>query len=216
MEQNWLLEELKAFMAESNFPWAVCGGFALDLFLRRSIRPHGDIDLCVFENHRESIKAYAFDKGWHVYEFRGHGKVRPLGDGTISDPGRNLMCVKDGCDIVKFYPCEDAGMLYHQFFHTGMNGFHYLEFLFNSVCDNFLVLAQRKGLRRELSKSISYHNGIPYLAPEIVLLYKASDSENPAYQQDFDEAYPCLNGEQRAWFAGGMKLLYPYGHPWLK
>ena len=216
MEQNWLLDELNAFMAECGFPWAVCGGFALDLFLDKSFRTHGDMDLCVFENHREAIKTYALGKGWQVYEFRGQGKVRPLEDGMISDPGRNLMCVKDGCDIVKFYPCEEAGMLYHQFFHTGMKEFHYLEFLYNNVCANYLVLDQRNELRRELSKSILYHNGIPYLAPEIVLLYKASDSENSAYQLDFSETYPCLNEEQKAWFVSGMNLLYPDGHPWLK
>ena len=216
MEQNWLLEELKDFMAESNFPWAVCGGFALDLFLGRSIRPHGDIDLCVFEKDREAIKAYALGKGWQVFEFRGQGKVCPLGDEMFSEPGRNLMCVKDGCDIVKFYPCEDAGMLYHQFFHTGMKEFHYFEFLFNSVSEEYLVLDQRNGVRRELSKAILRRNGIPYLAPEIVLLYKASDFGNPAYQLDFEEAYPCLNEEQKAWFSSGMRLLYPDGHPWLK
>ena len=214
MEQNWMLEKLKDFMAESSFPWAICGGFALDLFLGRNIRPHGDIDLCLLEKDRESAKEYALGKGWQVYEFRGWGKVRPLEQGMHSDPGRNLMCVGEGCDLVKFYPCEDAGMLYHQFFHTGMKAFHYLEFLFNSTCGADLVLDQRKGLRRELSKAFLLRDGIPYLAPEIVLLYKASDSENPEYQLDFHETYPNLNDEQRSWFLQSMHQLYPKGHPW--
>ena len=214
MDQNQLLEKLKNFMAESQFRWALCGGFALDLFLGRNIRPHGDIDLCVLEEDREAAKNYALSKGWQVYEFRGWGKVRPLDHEMPSDPGRNLMCLGDGCDIVKFYPCEDAGMLYHQFFHTGMKEFYYLEFLFNSTRGNNLVLDQRKGLQRELSKAFLRRDGICYLAPEIVLLYKASDSENPDYQLDFEETYPHLNGDQRDWFQNGMKQLYPEGHPW--
>ena len=214
MEPNQMLESLKIFMAGSPFQWAVCGGFALDLFLGKNIRTHGDMDLCVLEQDRESIKKYALSKGWQVYEFRGWGKVRPLEYHIPSDPGRNLMCVREGCDIVKFYPCEDPGMRYHQFFHTGMKEFYYLEFLFSSTCGEDLVLDQRNGLRRELSKAFLCRDGIPYLAPEIVLLYKASDSENPAYQLDFTETYPHLNGDQKNWFQAGMKLLYPDGHPW--
>lgn len=216
MEQNRILEEVKDFLRGSQFRWAVCGGFALDLFLGRNIRPHGDIDICVFEEDREDIKGYALDKGWRVYEFRGQGKVRPLESGMPSDPGRNLMCLKDGCDLVKFYPCEEKGMLYHQFFHTGMKEFNYLEFLFNSLLGDELVLDQRKGIRRKLSEAILLSGGIPYLAPEVVLLYKASDWENPGYQLDFAQIYPCLKESQRAWFAQGMKQLYPEGHPWMK
>ena len=216
MEQSRIPEELNKFLASSHFQWAVCGGFALDLFLGRNIRPHGDIDICVLEPDRESAKNHVLNKGWRVYEFRGQGKVRPLTHGMPSDPGRNLMCVGDGCDIVKFYPCEDEGMLYHQFFHTGMKEFYYLEFLFNGIDGDDLVLDQRNGLRRELPKAFLMRNGIRCLAPEIVLLYKASDSENPAYQLDFRETYPHLDREQRAWFLQGMKCLYPDGHPWVK
>ena len=216
MNQNLLLEELKAFLSESRFPWAVCGGFALDLFLDRPIRTHGDIDICVFEQNREAIKAYVLQKGWRVYEFRGQGKVRPLTPKMASDEGRNLMCVKDGCDLVKFYPCEDEGLLYHQFFHTGLKEFHYLEFLFSSVCGDSLVVDQEKGVQRELAKAFLLRDGIRYLAPEIALLYKASDYKNPAYQLDFEETYPHLNQEQRGWLAEGLKLLYPGGHPWMK
>lgn len=216
MEQKWLLEELKTFMAGSEFQWAVCGGFALDLFLDRNIRKHGDLDICVFENDRETIKRYALDKGWRVYEFRGQGKVRPLDSAMASEAGRNMMCVKDGCDIVKFYPCEEEGMLYHRFFHTGMDKFFYLEFLFNGTDSGYLLLDTGKGLKRELSKAILSRNGIPYLAPEIALLYKAANSDNPDYRLDFEQTYPHLNDDQREWFIRGMNLLYSHGHVWMR
>lgn len=216
MEPKRLLEELKTFMAGCEFRWAVCGGFALDLFLDKNIRTHGDMDICVFEKDRSSVLQYMRDAGWNVYEFRGQGKVRPLGSGMTSDHGRNLMCLKDGCDIVKFYPCEDPGMLYHQFFHTGMQEFHYLEFLFNHAHGDYLVMDPEKGLQRELPKAILRRNGIPYLAPEIALLYKASNFDNPDYQMDFEETYPHLDEEQRGWFLQGMKSLYPQGHAWVR
>lgn len=216
MEQNWMMEKLKAFMSDSKFPWAVCGGFALDLFLNKNFRLHSDIDICVFETDRKDVLNYVFDKAWHVYEFRGQGKVRPLERTILSDSGRNLMCVNDGCDIVKFYPCEDDGLLYHQFFHTGMQDFYYLEFLFNRINGEHLVLDPEKGLQRKLSKAILARNGIPYLAPEIALLYKASNSDNPDYQFDYAQTYPYLNEDQRAWFLHGMKAMYPTGHSWIE
>ena len=49
--------------------------------------------------------------------------------------------------VINSRAAEDDEMLYHQFFHTGMKEFHYLEFLFNSKCDNDLVLEQRNGVR---------------------------------------------------------------------
>ena len=215
MDQIKILEEVKAFLAGSGFPWAVCGGFALDMFLDQNIRIHGDMDICVFEDDRENVLKFILDQGWQVYEFRGQGKVRPLTHAMQSDPGRNLMCLTDGCDIVKFYPCKDKGMLYHQFFHTGMKKLHYLEFLFNRADSGYLVLNQEKGVRRELSKAFLTWNGIPYLAPEIALLYKASSSDNPDYQLDYRQVYPHLNSDQREWYIHAMNLLYPDGHAWI-
>ena len=104
MKRNLMMEELKAFMAGADFPWAVCGGYALDLFLDKDTRTHGDIDVCVFEKDRPAILHYMLSRDWTVYEFRGQGKVRPLDGTDLSEPGRNLMCLKEDCQLVRFYP----------------------------------------------------------------------------------------------------------------
>lgn len=46
---NQLLVKTNLFMNNANITWAICGGFALDLFLEKDIRTHSDIDICVFE-----------------------------------------------------------------------------------------------------------------------------------------------------------------------
>ena len=214
MKQNLMMKELKAFMADANFPWAVCGGFALDLFLDKTIRTHGDIDVCVFEPDRPAVLRYMLSHAWTVYEFRGQGKVRPLDGTALSEPGRNLMCLKEDCSIVRFYPCEDEGLLYHQFFHTGLASLNYIEFLFGIADGEKLVFDGQRGLVRALSKAILSRDGIPYLAPEVALLHKASNADNPDYQYDFAQTYPSLNDDQRAWFSNGLDVLYPCGHPW--
>lgn len=202
-------------MKDAPFQWAVCGGFALDLFLNRDVRMHGDIDLCVFERDRNAVLQYMLERGWNVYEFRGWGKVRPLCAGMESDAGRNLMCTKDGCDLVQFYPCEDEGLLYHQFFHTGLKAFNYLEVLFSTAEDDYLIVDINRQIKREISQALLHQDGIPYLAPEVALLYKAANAENPDYQFDFEQTFPHLDEEQKAWFTRSMRLIYPEGHAWL-
>ena len=211
---NHLLRSANDLMKNAQIPWAICGGFALDLFLEKELRIHSDIDICVFEKDREQILEYMLQNNWHVFEFRGGGKVSPL-DGTLSsEVGRNFMCTNGECDIVKFYPCEEEGLLWYEFFHTGMKEFNYLEFLFNVTNEKYFVFNQKHDIKREISKAVLFSNGIPYLALEIVLLFKASRSENAEYQYDFEQTYEYMDEEQKMWFCRSMDALYPNGHKW--
>jgi hypothetical protein len=55
--------------------------------------------------------------------------------------------------------------------------------------------------------------GVPFLAPQFVLLFKAR-----GYRQkdraDFDGVLPLLAPGERAWLAAALRRLYP-GHDWL-
>ena len=209
-----LIAEAGSFLSDAQIRWAVCGGYALDLFLERTIRKHSDIDICVFENDRDTILKYMLKNSWQVYEFRGQGKVRPLDDTTKSDVGRNLMCIKGECELVKFYPGEDPGALYHQFFHTGISTFNYIEFLFNKSNSNYFVFDEAKKIYRDMSKAVLFNGSIPYLAPEIALLYKSSQAEREEYNYDFEQTYPHMSSEQKEWFSQKLDILYPEGHKW--
>lgn len=207
-----LLEQARALLADAPMPWAICGGYALELFAGQTIRPHGDIDVCVFEQDRARIIAYMLEKGWRIYEFRGMGKVRPIQGAAASEAGRNLMCLREDCPLVQFYPCEEEGMLYHQFFHTGMTELNYIDVLFSAVADDRLVF--KGDIARELDKAILHREGMPCLAPEIALLHKASRPDSPANQLDFDSVYPLMDEEQRRWLHAALAELYPQGHVW--
>jgi hypothetical protein len=56
-------------------------------------------------------------------------------------------------------------------------------------------------------------DGIPYLAPELVLLFKAKHAR-PKDQADFDMTVPQLTAAQRVTLAGLLARVYP-GHRWL-
>lgn len=56
-------------------------------------------------------------------------------------------------------------------------------------------------------------DGVPYLCPEVQLLYKAG-APRPKDEEDFAEALPVLDADQCAWLAGAIALAEDAGHPW--
>lgn len=88
-----LLLQVQEYMKGLGIHWAVCGGYALDLFVNGLIRKHSDVDICVFEKDRGKVVASLLCGGWQVYQFLGQGRVLRLEDEGQSTPGRNLMCV---------------------------------------------------------------------------------------------------------------------------
>ena len=55
--------------------------------------------------------------------------------------------------------------------------------------------------------------GLPYLAPEIVLLFKAKHLE-ARDRIDFENAIPALSLDARRWLRGAIEKTHP-GHEWL-
>jgi hypothetical protein len=55
-------------------------------------------------------------------------------------------------------------------------------------------------------------DGIPYLTPEVVLLFKAKANREKD-RADFAGALPLLTAAQRAWLDDALALVHP-GHPW--
>lgn len=209
---NDILLELKRLLGPSGLRWAVCGGFALDLYLGHETRPHGDLDIAVPEEDRDLAQRLMLNQGWQVYEFRGWGKLRPLNAGLRSEPGRNLMCLRDGCELVTFWPCEEPGLVLHEWHASGIKELNYLEFLFHQRVNGTLLLDG--GAQRALDRAILARDGVSYLAPEVVLFYKAEQPDRATNQEDFEAVFPRLEEEPRAWFRQALTMRYPAGHPW--
>jgi hypothetical protein len=56
-------------------------------------------------------------------------------------------------------------------------------------------------------------DGVPFLVPEIVLLFKAKH-RRPKDEADFTGTLPLLDPAQRSWLASALAIVHP-GHPWL-
>ena len=210
---NQILLEANDLLSLGRFDYAICGGFALDLFTNTDMRMHSDIDVSVLTKDKNRIFSYMKENKWNIYEFCGQGIVRLISAENDCQGSRNFMCLKENCEIVKFYPSDKGDSYFlHEFFDTGMSSFNYIEFLFNESENSDFVF--NKSISREMSKAILRRDAIPYLSPELVLLYKSEDFERKWYQYDYEKTMAGMNSEQINWFNNSLDKLYPHGHVW--
>ena len=198
----------------TNFDWSICGGFAVDMFYGEQTRIHYDIDICVFWENRNDVIKYAKGLGWTVYEACGRGIVHLITD--LSQQiyiKNNIFCVKE-CN--KFFHVTSIGdnMFKCDIEHTEQTNLDYIEFLFNKRNDSHFIYSRNEDVKREIKKAILYYNYIPYLAPEIILLYKSKENISDDYEHDFVVATAKMNDESKAWLVNSLDLCYPGGHTW--
>ena len=214
---NKLVKESAELLNAGNFEYQFCAGQAIDLFLGRETRVHGDIDICAYWPERDDIIRYMQSQGFEVYEMLGGGRVHKITDPAVQMyQKRNIFCVKDDCPLVKLYPLDENDCCWLEFFHIGQTELNFIEFLFNDRSETHFEYARDREIKRDIDKAILSRDGIPYLAPEICLLYKSTDIEREGYQQDFELTYPELNDEQKLWLQSALKRLYPDGHKWIR
>ena len=61
------ISECNDFLKECGFPYAFCGGYALELFTNKMIRAHSDIDICILNENRTGMVDFLLGKGWCIY-----------------------------------------------------------------------------------------------------------------------------------------------------
>lgn len=179
-------------LADYDRPWAVCGGWAIDLFLNRITRTHKDVDFAVLRKDQFIVQEYLLARGWTL-EKAVSGELIPWQKGEWIDlPVHTIWCK---------HPKASPD---------------FIELLFNEVDEVNFRFRRDTSIRRSLEKMIiSSASGIPILAPEIVLLYKSKKVESSPYVVDFKNVLPNLSNEARDWFATALKALYT-DHVWLE
>ncbi len=213
---NKLIKQSNDLLRHGNFEYTFCGGQAIDLFLGYETRVHGDIDVCAYWNERDKVIQFMQSQGFMVYEMLGGGRAHRITDiSNQMKAKRNIFCFKEDCPLVRLYPHDENDCCCIEFLHIGQTEFDFIEFLFNNRSETQFEYARNRDIKREYEKAVLYADGVPYLAPEICLLYKSTDTEREGYQRDFELAYTSMNPEQRAWLQNALKRLYPQGHKWI-
>ncbi|MFG2954775.1 nucleotidyltransferase domain-containing protein [Streptomyces sp. NPDC048291] len=183
----WRPEQVAERLGGVGVPWCVAAGWALDLFRGGQSRPHGDLEIAVpvagFAQVRDRFREYAFDAV-------GSGRVwAAAGDEALAATRQTW--VRD--------PASDR-FLFDVFREPHEGG--------TWICrrDETLRLPYDTVIERTA-------DGIPYLVPELVLLFKAKESR-PKDHADFDGVLPLLGPARRDVLSAWLTRMHP-GHPWL-
>lgn len=186
----WTPSEVAERLATVRVPWYVAGGWALDTFHGQVTRAHDDLEIAVPVAGSPAIRTALDD-----LEFDVAGSEQLWLAGS---PG-----------------FEAAFGVMHQTWGRDRDTELYRLDVFRGPHDNGTWICRRdSSIRRPYDTLILRSaDGIPYLAPEIVLLFKAKYSR-PKDHDDFVRALPLLTANRRGWLAGTLRRVHP-GHPWL-
>jgi hypothetical protein len=172
--------------------WAVCGGWAIDLYLDRVTRPHKDVDFAILRKDQLIIQEYLLTRGW-ILEKAVSGQLVPWQIGEWIDLPVHVIWCKNSEASPDF-----------------------VELLLDEVDDDKFLYRRDLSIHLPIEKMIILSaSGIPILAPEIVLLYKSVKPDDPSAATDFKNVLPGLASESRDWLVATLRRLKP-NHVWLE
>jgi aminoglycoside-2''-adenylyltransferase len=184
----WRPEDAARLLASVDVPWAVAGGWAIDLFLGSERREHEDLELGVPEQSFSAIASQL-----------------PMLEFFVVAPG-----------VTASVECEPVRLAEtHQTWGLDRAARVWRLDLFREPsADGLWVCRRHEQIRLPYSELIQRTgDGIPYVRPEVVLLFKARGAR-PKDESDLAAVLPRLNAVRRSLLAGWVELVHP-GHFWL-
>jgi hypothetical protein len=181
--------DVAVLLARMKTPWWIAGGWALDLFLGRETRHHEDLDVALLRGDEVALR-HALP-GWDI-RIAHAGEFLPWrGDAPLAPP-------------------------YHQFWlRRRSDGPWDFEVLLEDHVGHAWQFRREHRVMLPLDRfGRMTDGGVPYVAPEVALLYKAKHAVVEKNQHDFAAVAPALTADARAWLADAMRIAHP-GHEWL-
>jgi hypothetical protein len=172
------VEEVAALLGGLPVRWWIAGGQAIDLFVGSSTRQHQDVDVAVLRPDQLTVQTHL--DGWDL---------RVAHDGHLTQwaPGQLLASHEHG-----IWARPNPASPWR------------LELLVDDVSDGQWAYRRNPAVRLPLDRlGRTTASGVPYLRPEVVLLYKAKRPQPPD-EHDAAVAIPRLSQSQRAWLAAAI------------
>lgn len=172
--------------------WGIAGGWALDLHLGRQSRPHDDIDVLLpLADYGSVYSRLASEWELHLAE---KGRLTRLGAEDRLTEETDIWARRDSHSPWAF------------------------QLMLIDVADGWWTYRRERSIRRPAAELfLRTEGGIPYLRPEIQLLYKGgSVAVRDKDQRDLDTMLPSLNEGERDWLLEAVRAQFPQGHGWLE
>ncbi|WP_330334323.1 hypothetical protein OHS33_34315 [Streptomyces sp. NBC_00536] len=182
----WTPTEVATRLNGLSTPWYVAGGWAIDLFVGEHTREHSDLEIAVPAARFPEIRSRFPEFTFDVVASDHVWELTP----EVSD-------------------------LAHQTWLRDPATGNYLVDVFREPHDGPTWICRRDpSIRLPYTEVIRRTpDGIPYLAPELALLFKAK-AVRPKDQQDFAAALPLMDAASRRTLATYLTRVHPE-HSWL-
>ncbi|MEU9779713.1 amino acid transporter [Streptomyces phaeochromogenes] len=170
-------------------PWWVAGGLAIELAVGRRIRDHGDVDVLLLRRDQLAVQQALPD--WEWWAADPPGSLRPwASDEALPESVHDIWC------------------------RPGPGEPWRIQIMLDESHGQEWVSRRDPRVRRPLDElGLISTGGIPYLAPEVQLFYKAKEPR-PKDETDLAAALPVLTDDQRHWLVHAITQAYG-AHPWV-
>lgn len=193
-EYHWRplsVDEASARFAAFPGPWWVAGGWAIDLFVGRQTRQHADVDILIRRD--DQLALFDILPEWEI-----HAAGMPV-------PG-GLVCWQTGApfpaDVHDIWCRPDGTSPWA------------LQAMLMDTADDRWVFRRDARIGGAIADLGLKRDGIPYLTPEVQLLYK-SKNRLPKDEADLTTALPAMSPRQVAWLLEALQVHDP-GNPWIE
>lgn len=184
----WSPAELSQRLDGVSRPWCVVGGWALDLWQGSKTREHDDLEFTVL---REDLGIFRRKLGDMEFYTVNDGTIEPLPADQHPAP-----------EIFQIW-CFDRPA-----------GCWRTDMMIEPGTNDTWVYKRNPEITRPRIEIVSLTaDGIPYLNPSAVLLFKAKH-RRPKDEDDFARARPKLPLSERLWLRDCLERLHP-GHDWV-
>ncbi|MEJ7863006.1 MAG: hypothetical protein WKF90_15365 [Pyrinomonadaceae bacterium] len=169
--------------------WFIAGGWAIDLFLGKETRAHNDIEVAVFRQDQAALHNYF--KSWNLQKTVNGKLVVWHRDEWLTLPTHEIHCFNEPAKPPK------------------------IEILLNESNESEWIYRRNKEIRRSLAKiGLCSSEGIKFLSPEIVLLYKSKNPQTKD-ERDFQTVIGHLERVRKQWLKDAIGI-YDFKHRWLE
>ena len=172
--------------------WCIAGGWALDLHLGKETREHSDIDVVIYREDQRVLYQF-LKKDWSLYKAQ-NGKLEPWENGEILNNINDIWVSKNSASPWSF------------------------QIMLVDSENNEWIYRREKSIKRAKDKIfVRTSDGIPYIKPEVQLLYKAGSSKIRAKDfKDFQNILPLLVPKEKEWLKFSLNKQFPHGHNWIE
>lgn len=180
------VDEVAAILEAAPFRWWICGGLSLEMYAGQQWRDHEDLDIGLVRSQGPDVHAFLSPQ-WDLWVAAG-GTLRPWSGSPLDA----------GCNENNVWVREGPGSPWR------------LDLTVGSGSDEEWIYRRNEAVRRPWEEAISLtDDGIPYLAPEIQLLFKSKDPK-PKDDLDAETVFPMLEEGGRAFLDETLDA----GHAW--